>query len=74
MAAVARQRHEISCRARRGGGPFFDPSQVAYPEFPQRLRNDWRNKEHPMMDIVMLALGFSFFVLAIGYTYVCERL
>jgi hypothetical protein len=31
-----------------------------------------RNK--PMMDILMLALGFAFFALAIGYTYACERL
>ena len=29
---------------------------------------------NPMMDILMLALGFGFFALAIGYTYVCERL
>ena len=27
-----------------------------------------------MMDILMLALGFGFFALAIGYTYACERL
>jgi hypothetical protein len=27
-----------------------------------------------MWDIVMLALGFGFFALAIGYGYVCERL
>jgi hypothetical protein len=27
-----------------------------------------------MLDIVMLALGLGFFVLAIGYTYACERL
>jgi hypothetical protein len=27
-----------------------------------------------MMDVLMLALGFGFFALAIGYTYVCERL
>ena len=27
-----------------------------------------------MMDILMLALGFAFFALAIGYTYACERL
>ncbi|MBR0842543.1 hypothetical protein JQ607_20275 [Bradyrhizobium liaoningense] len=31
-------------------------------------------KEHFMMDILMLALGFVFFALAIGYTYACERL
>lgn len=27
-----------------------------------------------MMDILMLALAFCFFALAIGYTYACERL
>jgi len=27
-----------------------------------------------MWDVVMLALGLGFFVLAIGYTYACERL
>ncbi|WP_407120014.1 hypothetical protein [Bradyrhizobium sp. STM 3561] len=27
-----------------------------------------------MMDILMLALGFVFFALAVGYTYACERL
>jgi hypothetical protein len=27
-----------------------------------------------MMDLLMLALGFVFFALAIGYTYACERL
>jgi hypothetical protein len=32
------------------------------------------DKEHLMLDIVMLALGFGFFAAAIGYTYACERL
>jgi hypothetical protein len=27
-----------------------------------------------MMDVLMLAMGFVFFALAIGYTYACERL
>jgi len=27
-----------------------------------------------MLDIVMLAMGLGFFVLAGGYTYACERL
>jgi hypothetical protein len=31
-------------------------------------------QEHPMLDIVMLALGFGFFVAGIGYAYACERL
>ncbi|MEH2562771.1 hypothetical protein [Bradyrhizobium sp. AZCC 2289] len=33
-----------------------------------------REKEHPMLDIVMLALGLGFFVAGIGYAYACERL
>jgi preprotein translocase subunit SecG len=32
------------------------------------------DEEHPMMDILMLVLAAAFFALAIGYTYVCERL
>jgi len=27
-----------------------------------------------MLDFVMLALGLGFFVVAVGYTYACERL
>jgi len=27
-----------------------------------------------MLDILMLALSFAFFALAIGYAYACERL
>jgi len=27
-----------------------------------------------MMDVLMLALVFGFFALAIGYSYACERL
>jgi hypothetical protein len=28
----------------------------------------------PMMDVVMLAIGFVFFALSIGYVYACDRL
>jgi hypothetical protein len=31
-------------------------------------------QEHPMLDVIMLALGLAFFALAVGYTYACERL
>lgn len=31
-------------------------------------------RSNSMMDILMLALGFCFFAVAIGYTYACERL
>ena len=33
-----------------------------------------RNREHSMMDVLMLALAFGFFAAAIAYTYACERL
>jgi hypothetical protein len=31
-------------------------------------------KEHPMLDLILLALGLGFFVLTIGYAYACDRL
>ncbi len=37
-------------------------------------RSSDATRSYPMMDILMLALGFGFFALAIGYTYACERL
>jgi hypothetical protein len=33
-----------------------------------------RDEENSMLDVVMLALGLGFFVVAVGYTYACERL
>jgi len=33
-----------------------------------------RRKEHLMLDVVILALGLGFFILAVGYAYACERL
>jgi hypothetical protein len=44
-----------------------------------QARNAWVSKqaltkEHLMLDVVMLVLGFGFFAAAIGYTYACERL
>jgi hypothetical protein len=33
-----------------------------------------RDKEHLMLDVVMLALGLGFFLVAVGYAHTCERL
>jgi hypothetical protein len=33
-----------------------------------------REKEHPMLDVVMLALGLGFFGVSVSYAYACERL
>jgi hypothetical protein len=38
------------------------------------IPNNQANKEHSMMDVLMLALAFGFFAVAIGYAYACERL
>ena len=53
----------------------LDPSQVDCRKIKRQLL-PWRSatRSIPMMDILMLALGFAFFALAIGYTYACERL
>jgi hypothetical protein len=54
--------------------------RVSFPPTPAgRLRNSCSEHKDAtrsisMMDILMLALGFAFFALAIGYTYACERL
>jgi hypothetical protein len=34
----------------------------------------FRRKEHPVLDIAMLALGIVFFVVTIAYAYACDRL
>ena len=36
--------------------------------------DDQSPQEFTMMDVLMLALAFGLFALAIGYTYACERL
>jgi hypothetical protein len=37
-------------------------------------RNRTRRKEHPMMDVIMLAIGLGFFALSVGYVLACDRL
>jgi hypothetical protein len=49
-----------------------DPAQSIEPVSPRTETR--REKEHLMLDIVMLALGLGFFVVGIGYAYACERL
>jgi hypothetical protein len=43
-------------------------------QHPQAALGNKRDKEHLMLDVVMLALGLGFFVVGIGYAYACERL
>ena len=48
------------------------PSSQCVEALPSVARQ--AHQEHPMLDIVMLALGLGFFVASIGYAYACERL
>jgi hypothetical protein len=51
-------------------------AQSAFPATRKRgaKKQARQDKEHLMLDVLMLALGLGFFVLAVGYTYACERL
>jgi hypothetical protein len=40
---------------------------------PSRPENN-RDKEHLMLEVVMLALGLGFFLVAVRYAHACERL
>jgi hypothetical protein len=33
-----------------------------------------QSKEHPMLDLVLLAIGLGFFALTIGYAFACDWL
>jgi hypothetical protein len=63
-----------------GKGPdcSCDPALIRCIHLPWNTqivsRRSRRDKEHLMLDIVMLALGLGFFAAAVGYTYACERL
>jgi hypothetical protein len=74
MPVVALQRGESSGWS-RGTCVALDPPQAARRETETWLPpKQSATRSFLMMDILMLALGFGFFALAIGYTYACERL
>jgi hypothetical protein len=67
----------------RGESPGWAPRDTCCVRAQQAIRRDLETgcagfsratRSIAMMDILMLALGFGFFALAIGYTYACERL
>ena len=37
-------------------------------------RSDTLKGSNNMLDVILLALGFAFFALSIGYAYACDRL
>jgi hypothetical protein len=43
-------------------------------ERSKRAPRNQPQQEHPMLDVIMLALGLALFALAVGYGYACERL
>ena len=50
------------------------PSSRIYMQEVPIFRLRQRARSIAMMDIVMLALGFAFFAVSIGYVYACDRL
>jgi hypothetical protein len=53
---------------------FLNPSQSSFPERATVAPENKRDKEHLMLDVVMLVLGLGFFLVAVGYAHACERL
>jgi hypothetical protein len=53
---------------------LIDPSQFGIPEKRKVAHGTKRDKEHLMLDVLMLALAFGLFAAGIGYAYACERL
>jgi hypothetical protein len=56
------------------GTLFLIPSQSSFPVRATVAPGNKRDKEHLMLDVVMLALGLGFFLVAVGYAHACERL
>ena len=62
---------------RVGRSPPAAPTFRLNPDTPAAvcstfsLLNTWSN---PMMDVVMMAIGFAFFALSIAYVYACDLL
>jgi hypothetical protein len=52
----------------------LDLSQSSFPERATVAPGNKRDKEHLMLDVVMLALGLGFFLVAVGYAHACKRL
>jgi hypothetical protein len=52
----------------------LDQAPAAAPHEGAALGNARASKEHPMLDLVMLAVALGFFALSVGYAYACERL
>jgi hypothetical protein len=40
----------------------------------RRGADDLGTEEHPMLDLVLLALGLGLFALTVGYAFACDRL
>jgi hypothetical protein len=53
---------------------FLIHRNLSFPERATVAPGNKRDKEHPMFDVVMLALGLGFFLVAVAYPHACERL
>jgi hypothetical protein len=48
-------------------------SRTPCPKGPSHTKANVR-KEHPMLDLAMVAIALGFFALSIGYAVACDRL
>jgi hypothetical protein len=52
-----------------------DPGLAAMPDRGnRRLPTRDIQKEQPVLDVILLAVGLAFFALSIAYAYACDRL
>jgi K+-transporting ATPase KdpF subunit len=51
---------------------FLIHRNLPFPERATIAPGNKRDKEHLMLDVVMLVLGLGFFLVAVGYAHACE--
>jgi hypothetical protein len=56
---------ERACKCLYGTALRVSASRVSCPRFPEEIS---------MLDLIMVALGVGFFVLALGYCVACDRM
>jgi hypothetical protein len=47
-------------------------ARAAFGQWPATIVS--ASREHPMMDVVMLAIGLVFFAASIAYVFACDQL
>jgi hypothetical protein len=74
MRLVAPHRHTYGQGPDCGSNAILIHRKPPSREHARLASGNKRDKEHPMFDVLMLALGLGLFAVGIGYAYACERL